>query len=103
MHRLGALAILVRTSLAAHGCCTPTAREAWDGVITKCAEHDTSDVKEMIYFGPSNSVGLGSVWQRIPEGLDLWFIPTDIDNGDPEKDEGKELMTALQPGTLATC
>jgi hypothetical protein len=47
------------------GCNHDDARSAWTSVIDKCARSQLNG--KILYFGPSNNIGPGSVWRK-PEG-----------------------------------
>jgi hypothetical protein len=47
--------------------CSYTAREAWDDVLKKCADTDIIG-DDVLYFGPSNAIGLGSIWRESTDG-----------------------------------
>jgi hypothetical protein len=44
--------------------CSATAKDAWVEVIKKCAAAQTIDEDKLLYFGPSNTIGPGSVWRK---------------------------------------
>lgn len=46
--------------------CKQDAKAAWNDIVKKCAKSDLNGSK-VLYFGPSNNVGPGSIW-RVPEG-----------------------------------
>ncbi len=48
--------------------CQATARDAWVEVIKKCAEAQTIDEDKLLYFGPSNTIGPGSLWRKDTQG-----------------------------------
>jgi hypothetical protein len=48
--------------------CDSTAKDAWVNVIKKCAIADTIDEAKLLYFGPSNTVGPGSLWRKDIDG-----------------------------------
>lgn len=60
-----------------------SARSAWQDVISRCAKSDLNG-KKILFFGPSNAVGAGSVWRIDSEGVyrlryDLAHMPTPQD------------------------
>jgi hypothetical protein len=44
--------------------CDSSAKDAWVKVIKKCAIADTIDESNLLYFGPSNTIGPGSLWRK---------------------------------------
>lgn len=48
--------------------CGPTAKDAWVKVIKKCAVADTIDESKLLYFGPSSTIGPGSLWRKDTQG-----------------------------------
>jgi hypothetical protein len=48
--------------------CKLTGRQAWEKVIIPCAGTDAAPAKNMVYFGPSNAIGPGSVWRESEAG-----------------------------------
>ena len=75
--------------------CVTTAREAWIDVLSKCASSEA--LNNVVYFGPSNKVGPGSVWRKSDDSLHLRWTLADI-----EPDEGK-LKNLIQEGALTSC
>jgi len=53
--------------LASSGCCCFTAEDAWTDVLSKCAVSELNGNK-ILYFGPSNNVGPGSIWREPEDG-----------------------------------
>lgn len=43
------------------------AKDAWSSVLKKCSASDLNGSK-ILYFGPSNNVGPGSIWRTGPDG-----------------------------------
>jgi hypothetical protein len=48
--------------------CQATAKDAWVEVIKKCATTQTIDEDKLLYFGPSNTIGPGSLWRKDTQG-----------------------------------
>ena len=44
------------------------AKEAWSKVISKCAQTDLNG-NQILYFGPSNAIGPGSIWRKDAQGV----------------------------------
>lgn len=44
------------------------AKAAWSDVISKCAQTSLNG-KEILYFGPSNAIGPGSIWRKDAQGV----------------------------------
>ncbi len=87
--RIYLIFLILTFSLA--GCAT-TAREAWIDVLSKCASSEA--LNNVVYFGPSNKVGPGSVWRKSDDSLHLrWTL------ADTEPDEGK-LKNLIQEGDI---
>ena len=54
-------------SLAFLGTACPSQDDAmasWHMILDKCTGDETIDPKKVVYFGPSNQVGPGSLWRR---------------------------------------
>lgn len=56
-----------------------SAKSAWQDVIKRCARSDLNG-KKILFFGPSNAVGAGSVWRQDAQGVyrlryDLGHMP----------------------------
>jgi len=53
------------------------ARDAWKQVLKGCAENDLLG-NDVLYFGPSNNLGVGSVLQKRDKGYGLRYRPSDL-------------------------
>src|SRR5438046_4482937 len=51
----------------AMGGCSPNGKSAWQDVIRHCASSDLNG-KHVLYFGPSNAIGPGSIWRKDTQG-----------------------------------
>lgn len=93
VRKMVAVAVAV-SSLA--GCGTNDAKSAWNDVVKKCAASDLT-AKTVLYFGPTNNVGPGSIWREGPEGgyrlrwtdKDLTWASNVVQPGGPLACEGK--------------
>ncbi|MDB5977666.1 MAG: putative lipoprotein [Nevskia sp.] len=47
--------------------CSDDARTAWTSVLKKCAVSDLTG-SSIMYFGPSNAIGPGSIWRKDDDG-----------------------------------
>lgn len=57
-----------------------TARALWTDVVKKCAASDLLG-KDVLYFGPSNPLGPGSVWRKGTDaGYYVRWLPSDVDS-----------------------
>lgn len=55
-------------------CGLPPAREAWDSVLSKCTESETIPTKHVVYLGPSNRIGPGSIWTEKGRYRPEWLL-----------------------------
>lgn len=55
-------------------------KKVWEDVIKQCADSDILG-KRVIYMGPSNSVGPGSIWAKRDGGYQLVFLLEDASIG----------------------
>jgi hypothetical protein len=58
--------ILAFFPLLLNASCDPTAEEIWSRLVKKCADSDL--LGEVLYFGPSNTTGPGTVWRKTSQG-----------------------------------
>lgn len=49
------------------GCDGKDGRKIWKDVLQKCANNDLLG-RDVLYFGPSNNVGVGSIWRKANDG-----------------------------------
>jgi len=56
-------------------CKVATGAAAWEDVLKKCAQNETLRTNHMVYLGPSNNTGVGTIWQRADEGYELKRLP----------------------------
>src|ERR1700730_8635818 len=42
-----------------------TAASAWEDVLRACAQNQTLRPENMVYLGPSNDLGVGTIWRKI--------------------------------------
>jgi len=68
------------------------ARSVWTDIIKKCAKNDLLG-SNVLYFGPSNSIGPGSIWRKTSDGgyYVRWLL-TNVDaaNSTPLVNEGQK-------------
>ena len=72
---------------------TSSVREAWNKVLNTCASSDLLG-KNVIYFGPSNNVGPGSVWRKNANGS------YELRRLTPTTEKWRGI---IKPGTRSTC
>ncbi len=54
-------------------------RKVWMQALKSCGKNDlVGDPKKVLFFGPTNSVGVGSVWRKADEGYALRFQLSDL-------------------------
>ncbi|SRR6266852_7027138 len=70
------------------------ARDAWKQVLKGCAENDLLG-KDLLYFGPSNNLGVGSVLRKRQNGYGVRYRTSDLNIPSGVK--------FLNEGTLAKC
>lgn len=59
---------VIATALLLYGCATPTSKTATTQFVQGCADSDLNS-RSVLYFGPSNQIGPGSIWSRLgPSG-----------------------------------
>ena len=58
--------LMVVLALSMTGC-EKTARAIWKDILAPCSESDLIG-KDVVYFGPSNTLGVGSVWRKRADG-----------------------------------
>ncbi len=104
------LTVIFTTLLS--GCCTllnicpdtGDSRNAWNNVLQHCANSDLNS-QTILYFGPSNSLGPGSIWRKASDGgyrlgyelKDILGMPADntlIVKGDPVGCNGSTSSTS---------
>ncbi len=73
--------------------CEDDAKTAWTNVIKKCADNDLNG-KTILYFGPSNTLGPGSVWREGNNGG--YYVRYDL-----EQMSGHEMF--INKGVPSTC
>src|SRR5262245_14196641 len=62
-------AALVVVTLAYHPSgAAVTARDVWKNVIQNCANNDVVDIDHVLYTGPTNTLGLGTIWRPVDGG-----------------------------------
>ena len=68
---------LVRISLSicvlilwttSHGMAQGNVKDAWMKVFKNCSDAQMVYKKNLVFFGPSNTIGLGSIWKKAPDG-----------------------------------
>ena len=72
----------------------PGADASWKEVIKRCAGNAT--LGKLIYFGPSNVVGPGSIWRKTDDGYNLRRLVSDLGSADAVK-------PLIQEGSSASC
>lgn len=72
----------------------PAADASWKEVIKRCADNPT--LGKLIYFGPSNVVGPGSIWRKTDDGYNLRRLFSDLGGADVVK-------PLIQVGNPASC
>ncbi len=73
-------------------------RTAWVKVLRKCATNDTINQNALVYFGPSNTIGVGAIFRKTPDGGLL--IRDTLANGIPDAADRAKIVL---PGTDAKC
>ncbi|ANY16965.1 hypothetical protein [Bordetella pseudohinzii] len=63
MRRLFILSLLAVGALTLQGC-APTVKTAWSTVALHCAGSDIDGNAPLLFFGPSNALGPGSIWRQ---------------------------------------
>lgn len=72
----------------------PAADASWKEVIKRCADNQT--LGKLVYFGPSNVVGPGSIWRKNGEGYNLRRLVSELGSADAVK-------PLIQIGIAASC
>lgn len=78
-------------------CNEATARNVWTDIYLKCVTNDALRLDQLVYLGPSNRAGAGTIYHRFPNGLQpaaefADYVPSNTDR--------QKILT--QPG-LAAC
>jgi hypothetical protein len=72
------LLVVIATVLPQVSCDPKDARELWTTVLKKCSNTDILG-KNVLYFGPSNTMGAGSVWRHTKnKGYNLRWVASDF-------------------------
>jgi len=64
MNRTGFSLLIVALACSTTSCTNPSVKDPINGLVEGCAVSDLNS-KSVLYFGPSNQIGPGSVWSRL--------------------------------------
>lgn len=79
--RIRAAAVSVAVALAVVACVPKDARSIWNDLLKKCASSQLIG-NDVLYFGPSNNVSVGSVWRKDSDGgYYLRYLPSQVSAG----------------------
>lgn len=76
--RVPAASLLIFLFLVLPACTTSSSSSKLMDVLDPLADTDTKITRNTIYLGPSNNIGLGSVWSRSGSGYLLKRLPPDL-------------------------
>ena len=65
------------STLAVECPANPKPRDAWKKILQECAQTDVLG-KKVLYLGPSNNVGVGSIWLKRENGFGLRYRSSDL-------------------------
>jgi hypothetical protein len=54
--------------MTSRGLAQSNVKDAWMKVFKNCSSSQIVSKKNLVFFGPSNTIGLGSVWKKAPDG-----------------------------------
>jgi len=80
---LGVAIWIIYTAIERGEKVTPvTAEQAWELVLKSCAQNQTFRPNNMVYLGPSNNSGAGTIWRRVEGGgYELKRLPPNFPEG----------------------